>query len=38
MPYCYKCGKEVNKTAGFCSNCGADRVGIGPMVISNKID
>ena len=24
MSYCYKCGKEVNKTASFCPNCGAN--------------
>lgn len=24
MSYCYKCGKEVNKTVGFCPNCGAN--------------
>ena len=24
MSYCYKCGNEVNKTSGFCQNCGAN--------------
>ena len=24
MPYCYKCGKEVNKATGFCPKCGAN--------------
>lgn len=24
MSYCYKCGKEVDKTSGFCPNCGAN--------------
>lgn len=24
MPYCYKCGKEVNKTTNFCPKCGAN--------------
>lgn len=24
MPYCQRCGKEVNQYSKFCSNCGAD--------------
>lgn len=24
MSYCYKCGKETNKSSGFCPNCGAN--------------
>lgn len=24
MTFCYKCGKEITKTFGFCPHCGAD--------------
>lgn len=24
MSYCYKCGKKLEKTSGFCPNCGAN--------------
>jgi len=40
MPYCAKCGKELDKDATFCPKCGAPvsaEAGVSPKAISAEV-